>query len=280
MKFFLSAFCFFLSVAIYAQDDLLTQLDSTQVQDTYATATFKGLQIVTLQTTKMPAAKEFYFLVSHRFGTVKNGIDEFFGLDGATTKLGGVYGVTNWLSLSASRHTMLKTYETSAKVRLVRQNANFPVDVAAYGTIDINTQLEKEQYPKITFGDRLTHVSQLLISRKFSERFSLELVPSYIHRNLYNPALENDRQFSLGAGGRMKLTKRLSVNVEYVYNANQPDFYVNPLSVGLDIETGGHIFQLIFTNSQSMTESGYMTNATGNWGKGDFFFGFNLYRVF
>ena len=280
MKFFLSAFCFFLSVAIYAQDDLLTQLDSTQVQDTYATATFKGLQIVTLQTTKMPAAKEFYFLVSHRFGTVKNGIDEFFGLDGATTKLGGVYGVTNWLSLSASRHTMLKTYETSAKVRLVRQNANFPVDVAAYGTIDINTQLEKEQYPKITFGDRLTYVSQLLISRKFSERFSLELVPSYIHRNLYNPALENDRQFSLGAGGRMKLTKRLSVNVEYVYNANQPDFYVNPLSVGLDIETGGHIFQLIFTNSQSMTESGYMTNATGNWGKGDFFFGFNLYRVF
>ena len=280
MKFFLSVFCFFFTVAIYAQDDLLTQLDSTQVQDTYATATFKGLQIVTLQTTKMPAAKEFYFLVSHRFGTVKNGIDEFFGLDGATTKLGGVYGVTNWLSISASRHTMLKTYETSAKVRLVRQNANFPVDIALYETIDINTQLEKEQYPKIAFGDRLTYVSQLLISRKFSERFSLELVPSYIHRNLYNPALENDKQFSLGAGGRMKLTKRLSVNVEYVYNADRPDFYVNPLSVGLDIETGGHIFQLIFTNSQSMTESGYITNAAGNWGKGDFYFGFNLYRVF
>jgi len=280
MKFFLSVFCFFFTVAIYAQDDLLTQLDSTQVQDTYATATFKGLQIVTLQTTKMPAAKEFYFLVSHRFGTVKNGIDEFFGLDGATTKLGGVYGVTNWLSVSASRHTMLKTYETSAKVRLVRQNANFPVDIALYETIDINSQLEKEQYPKIAFGDRLTYVSQLLISRKFSERFSLELVPSYIHRNLYNPALENDKQFSLGAGGRMKLTKRLSVNVEYVYNADRPDFYVNPLSVGLDIETGGHIFQLIFTNSQSMTESGYITNAAGNWGKGDFYFGFNLYRVF
>ena len=280
MKFFLSVFCFFFTVAIYAQDDLLTQLDSTQVQDTYATATFKGLQIVTLQTTKMPAAKEFYFLVSHRFGTVKNGIDEFFGLDGATTKLGGVYGVTNWLSVSASRHTMLKTYETSAKVRLVRQNANFPVDIALYETIDINSQLEKEQYPKIAFGDRLTYVSQLLISRKFSERFSLELVPSYIHRNLYNPALENDKQFSLGAGGRMKLTKRLSVNVEYVYNADRPDFYVNPLSVGLDIETGGHIFQLIFTNSQSMTECGYITNAAGNWGKGDFYFGFNLYRVF
>jgi len=280
MKFFLSAFCFFLSAALFAQDDLLSQLDSVQVPDTYATATFKGLQIVTLQTTKMPAAKEFYFLVSHRFGTVKNGIDEFFGLDGATTKLGGVYGVTNWLSVSASRHTMLKTYETSAKVRLARQDANFPVDIAVYETIDINSQLEKEQYPKITFGDRLAFVNQLLISRKFSERFSVELVPSYIHRNLYNPALENDKQFSIGTGGRMKLTKRLSLNVEYVYNIDRPDFYVNPLSVGLDIETGGHIFQLIFTNSQSMTESGYITNAAGNWGKGDFFFGFNLYRVF
>jgi len=280
MRILTCAFCFLLSAALYAQDDLLTELDTTQVQDTYATATFKGLQIVTLQTTKMPAAKEFYFVVSHRFGTVKNGIDEFFGLDNATTKLGGVYGITNWLSVSASRHTMLKVYETSVKVRLARQSANFPVDIVGYSTVDINTFLEKEEYPNIAFQDRLTYVNQLLISRKFSERFSLQLVPSYIHKNLYNPGIENDTQFSVGGGGRMKLTKRLSVNVEYVYNPDKPGYYENPLSVGLDVETGGHIFQLLFTNSQSMTESGYITNAAGNWGKGDFFFGFNLYRVF
>jgi len=280
MKKFLLAAGLLFSVVTYAQDDLLSELDSTQVEDSYATATFKGLQIVTLQSTKLPAAKEWYFVVSHRFGTVKNGIDEFFGLDGATTKLGGVYGITDWLSVSASRHTLLKMYETSVKYRLARQSDDFPVDIVGYNTLDINTFLEKENYPKIEFTDRLTYVNQLLISRKFSDKLSLELAPTFIHRNIYDPAIENDNQFALAAGGRMKLTKRLSLNLEYGHNFDKPDFYKNPLSVGLDVETGGHIFQLIFTNSQAMTESGYITNAAGDWGDGDFFFGFNLYRVF
>lgn len=264
----------------YAQDDLLSELDSTQVSDSYATAAFKGLQIVTLQTTKMPAKKEVYFVVSHRFGTVKDGLSEFFGLDQATTKIGGVYGVTDWLSVSASRHTLLKVYEAGLKYRVARQSADFPVDIVGYNTIDINSLFKKEDYPKIEFSDRLTYITQVLISRKVSEKLSLQLVPSYIHKNLHNPVLENNNQFSMGAGGRMKLTKRLSVNVEYMHNFDKPDFYTNPLSVGLDLETGGHIFQLLFTNSQAMTESGYVTNAAGDWGKGDFFFGFNLYRVF
>ena len=149
-----------------------------------------------------------------------------------------------------------------------------------YNTLDINSLLKKDDYPKIEFSDRLTYITQLIVSRKISERLSLELVPSYIHKNLYNPEIENDNQFALGYGGRMKISKRLSVNLEYAYNFNKPDFYKNPLSVGLDVETGGHIFQLLFTNSQSMTESGYLTSAAGDWGKGDFFFGFNLYRVF
>ena len=272
--------CLLGTVYGYAQDDLLTELDSTQVSDTYATAAFKGLQIVTLQTTKMPAKKEFYFVVSHRFGTVKDGISEFFGLDMATTKIGGVYGITDGLAVSVSRHTMLKVYEAGIKYRLARQSDDFPVDIVGYNTIDVNTFLEEEEYPNIEFADRLTYISQVLISRKLSDKISLELVPSYIHRNLYEPLIENDSQFSLGAGGRMKLSKRLALNLEYAYNFDMPDFYSQPLSVGLDIETGGHIFQLLFSNSQSMTEAGYLTHAAGDWGDGDFFFGFNLYRVF
>jgi hypothetical protein len=263
-----------------AQDNLLSELDSTQVVDETATATFKGLQIITLQSTKLPAKKEFYMVISHRFGSVKGGISEFFGFDDATTKIGGVYGMTDWLSVSASRHTLLKIYETSAKYRIVRQNDKFPFDIVGYNTLDINSGLKKEDYPEIEFSDRLSYVHQLLISRKFSKNLSLELVPSLVHKNLYDPAIENDSQFTLGAGGRMKLSKRLSFNLEYGHNFDKPDFYKNPLSIGLDVETGGHIFQLIFTNSQAMTESGYLTTATGDWGKGDFFFGFNLYRVF
>ena len=256
-----------------AQEDLLSQLDSTQVQDTYATAAFKGLQVITLQSTKMPAKKEFYFVVSHRFGTVKGGISEFFGFDDATTKIGGIYGLTDWLAVSGSRHTLSKVYETSVKYRLARQSDLFPFEIVGYNTLDINSLLKKDDYPKIEFSDRLTYITQLIVSRKISERLSLELVPSYIHKNLYNPEIENDNQFALGYGGRIKISKRLSVNLEYAYNFNKPDFYKNPLSVGLDVETGGHIFQLLFTNSQSMTESGYLTSATGDWGKGDFFFG-------
>ncbi len=280
MKNFLVTICLFLVTMSYSQDDLLKSLDSTQVVDTYSTATFKALQLVTLQTTKMAGKKEFYFVVSHRFGSVKDGFDSFFGLDNATTKLGGIYGVTDWLSVSLSRHTLNKMYETGLKYRMARQSDNFPVDIVGYSVADINTFLEKEQYPRLEFKDRMTYVQQVLISRKIGQKLSLELVPSFVHKNLYNPDIERDNQFSFGGGGRYKITKRLSVNLEYMHNFDKPEFYKNPLSVGLDVETGGHVFQLIFTNSQSMSESGYLTNASGNWGKGDFFFGFNLYRVF
>jgi len=278
-NFLVALFLLCLSVA-NAQDDLLTSLDTVKQEPGYATAAFKGLQIVTLQTTKLPAKKEFYFVVSHRFGSVKDGISEFFGFDMATTKIGGVYGVTNWLAVSASRHTMLKVYEAGVKYRLARQGDTFPFEVVGYNTVDINSLLDKEDYPALEFKDRLTYITQMLISRKISDRLSVELVPSFIHKNLYDPLIENDNQFAIGSGGRVKIAKRLALNIEYVYNFDKPDFYKNPLSVGLDVETGGHIFQLLFSNSQSMTESGYMTHATGDWGKGDFFFGFNLYRVF
>ncbi|WP_316633864.1 DUF5777 family beta-barrel protein [uncultured Flavobacterium sp.] len=280
MKKILVSICLFLATMSYSQDDLLKGLDSTQVDQNYSTATFKALQLVTLQTTKMAAKKEFYFVVSHRFGSVKDGFHSFFGLDNATTKLGGIYGVTDWLSVNFSRHTLNKMYEAGLKYRMMRQNDNFPVDIVGYSVADINTFLEKDQYPGLEFKHRMTYVQQLLISRKISQKISLEVVPSFIHKNLYNPDIERNNQFSFGGGGRYKITKRLSVNLEYMHNFDAPDFYKDPLSVGLDIETGGHVFQLIFTNSQSMSESGYLTNAAGNWGKGDFFFGFNLYRVF
>ena len=280
MKKILISACLFLVTIAYSQDDLLNSLDTNQTTENYSTATFKALQLVTLQTTKMPAKKEFYFVVSHRFGSVEDGLDSFFGLDNATTKLGGIYGITDWLSVNLSRHTLNKMYETGVKYRMARQGNDFPLDIVGYSVADINTFLEKKQYPGLEFKHRIAYVQQLLISRKVNEKLSLELVPSFIHKNLYNPDIERDNQFSFGGGGRYKITKRLSVNLEYMHNFDKPKFYTNPLSVGLDVETGGHVFQLIFTNSQAMSESGYLTNASGEWGKGNFFFGFNLYRVF
>jgi hypothetical protein len=171
-KIFLIA-SFLICLCANAQEDLLNSLDSTQVVDKNATATFKALQIITLQSTKLAAKKELYIVISHRFGSVKGGISEFFGFDDATTKIGGIYGVTDWLSVSASRHTLLKIYETSVKYRLARQNDKFPFDIVGYNTIDINSGLKKDDYPKIEFSDRLTYINQLLISRKVSDRLSL-----------------------------------------------------------------------------------------------------------
>ncbi|MEC3877719.1 DUF5777 family beta-barrel protein [Chryseobacterium salviniae] len=275
----------FLSVLIsgftFAQDDLLKDIDTIQTKNTDTSQpAFKALQIVTGQSTKLPAKKEWYIIVAHRFGDVSKGFKDFFGLDDASTKLGVIYGATEWLSLNLSRETNQKTFEGGVKYRLARQNDNFPVDLVGYNVLAVNTELSKDNYPHIRFADRLSYLSQALISRRFNDNFSLQLTPSYIHKNLYEPAIEDKDQFLAGLGGRYKISKRVSINAEYFVNFDSHSFYKNPLSVGMDIETGGHVFQLLFTNSQINSDIGYLTNATGKWKKGQIFFGFNLYRVF
>lgn len=262
-----------------AQDNLLDSLDTDNTNVITVWPSFKGLEIVNLQSTKMVGQGDLYFVVSHRFGSLQDGINTFFGLDNATTKLGFIYGIKNWMSIGISRHTLNSAYELAFKYRLINQDKNSLISLVGYNTIQINSQLDKDIYPQLSFQNRLSYSSQVLISRSLSKDLTIELIVSYIHKNVYNPIIENQKQFSIGGGGRFKLSKRLSLNAEYMYS-NMPSFYRNPLSLGLDIETGGHVFQLLFTNSQGMTESTYLTNAVGDWGNGDVYFGFNLYRVF
>jgi len=279
MSKLLSFISLFILIFSYAQDDLLKEIDTVKTELSYSPS-FKALQVVTAQSTKMPTKKEFYLDISHRFGDVSDGFKNFFGLDNATTKLGVIYGLRDWLALSASRHTYQKTYEFGAKYRLIKQEKESPVDIVGYNVLDINSELKKNDFPKLEFADRFAYLSQLLISRRFTENLTLQLMPSYIHKNLIEPTIDSKNLFSTGLGGRYKISKRVSINAEYFYNFEDKNFYKNPLSVGMDIDTGGHVFQLVFSNSQANTETGYISNATGNWGKGHFFFGFNLYRVF
>lgn len=265
----------------FSQDDLLNEIDTIKAEELYQPS-FKALQVVTAQSTKMPAKKEFYFIVAHRFGDVSEGLKNFFGLDNATTKIGGIYGITDAVSVNLSRHTYNKTYEIGTKYRLLKQSKvnKTPFDIVGYHVLDINSELDDDVYPHIKFSDRLSYTSQVLLSRRFSENFSLQLTPSFVHKNLINPSIDSENNFLTGFGGRYKISKRVSLNAEYFYNFNKKDFYKNPLSLGFDVETGGHVFQLLFTNSQPNTEAGYLTNATGDWAKGKIYFGFNLYRVF
>lgn len=150
--------------------------------------------------------------------------------------------------------------------------------------MDINSELKKDLYPGLKFSHRLAFTSQLLASRKISNNFSAELAAIFVHKNLYDGLYDQKNVYLVGAGTRYKFAKRLSVNLEYAARLNLPEdqtsIYHNPLTVGLDIETGGHVFQLVFSNSQPMNDVAIFSNAGGDWTKGSLYFGFNMYRVF
>ncbi|MEP2937296.1 MAG: DUF5777 family beta-barrel protein [Gilvibacter sp.] len=282
------------AVKSYGQEDLLDELENATDTNQEVTAAFKGLKIVNFESTKLAGKKDLVFVVSHRFGTVKNGIDDFFGLDGAVTQIKFIYGFTDWLNLGVARSSLQKTYGLHAKYRLLQQQTEgSPFTIVGYNLVTINTALDSDLFDNLNFSDRVTYTSQVLVSRKFSEKLSLLVAPTFIHENLTTRSTavtggvaqsfdEDNNQFAVGVGGRYKLTKRWSVNVDYGIHLNRNDnsSFKNPLSIGFDLETGGHVFQMHFTNAQAMFEDGYIIRGAGDWSDGDFFFGFNLSRVF
>ena len=273
----------FLPLFTIAQDDLLDEIDSDSTGINYATAAFKGLKIVNFESTKLVAKKEFTFIVSHRFGSLKNGIDTFFGLDEAVTRLNFVFGINDGLNIGVSRSSFLKIYDISLKYRLLRQEDDgFPFTVVGYNSILLNTALDKDDLPLLEFKHRLGYTAQLLISRKIDTNLSLELAPSFFHDNYVVLDEQDNSQFALGFGGRYKLSKRWSVNADYGWHLNRAGNspFKNPLSIGIDLETGGHVFQMHFTNAQAMNTNGFLGQGTGDWGDGDIYFGFNLSRQF
>ena len=272
----------FLTPSLSAQNDLLGEIDKSDVTQN-DNAAFKGLKIVNFESTKLLYKREFYFVVSHRFGSIKNGFDDFFGLDFANTRLHFLYGISDNLNVSLSRNSFNKTYDFSLKYRLISQNDSFPFTVVGYSQMAINTLLEEALILRpVDFGDRVSFTQQVLISRKVNERLSLQLMPTYFYEGYTDYDPQDNSQFALGFGGRYKLSKRLSLNIDYGWHLNRASGspFVNPLSIGVDIETGGHVFQLHFTNAQPTFESGFLGNAVGDWGDGDIYFGFNLSRVF
>jgi len=282
-------FLFFLiPLGIFAQDDLMNLLNKDAPKEiNYTTATFKSTRIMNGHSIERMPEGQLDVRISHRFGTLNSGAYNFFGLDQSNIHLGLEYGITNWLMVGVGRSEFEKTYDGFAKFSILRQSTGLkemPVSVSVVTSIALKTIKFPDQTRTNYFTSRLAYVAQVLVARKISEGFSLQLTPSYIHRNLVATELDPNDILALGAGARLKLTKRVSLNGEYYYIANQktymnPQIY-NPLSLGFDIETGGHVFQLFFTNSLGMTEKQFIGATTGQWKKGDIHFGFNISRVF
>lgn len=268
--------------------DLMAELEKESVDKNaidYTTATFKTTRLVNGHTVENVGKGVLDVKISHRFGTLNKGAYELFGLDNASMRFGFDYGISKRLMVGIGRSTFQKTYDALIKFKLLQQSTgkrNMPVTVSYVGTVALMTLKWADTGRKNYFSSRLSYTHQLLIGRKFSEGTSLQLMPTYIHRNLAVFASEPNDLYAIGIGGRQKLTKRLSFNVEYYYQI--PGYKVegttNPLSIGFDIETGGHVFQLHFTNSTGMTERSFISGTTGKWEKGDVLFGFNISRVF
>jgi len=283
------AFLFFLIPSgIFAQDDLMDLLNQNSAPEiNYTTATFKSTRVLNGHSIEKMPPGQLDFRISHRFGTINSGAYEFFGLDQSNVHFSLEYGILNWLMVGVGRGTYEKTFDGFAKFTLLRQSSGLkvmPVSVSFLSTIAATSVRWSDTSRTNYFSSRLSYVNQLLIARKISPSISIQLAPTFVHRNIVATELDPNDLYALGAGGRLKLTKRISLNAEYYYMFN-PKSYMsqqvyNPLSVGIDIETGGHVFQLMFTNSLAMIEKGFIGETTGSWGKGDIHFGFNISRVF
>jgi Membrane bound beta barrel domain (DUF5777) len=276
----------FFSQKTHAQTSLLDELGKDEATIEYAKYSFKTNRIINLHSLENTAAGVMDFKMSHRFNPVDNGLYDLFGLDGAQQRFGFDFGLTDDLTVGVNRNSYKKALDGFVKYRILRQSTgkvNMPITLAVMASAAIETQ--KFDVPDRTnyFSSRMFYTSQLIIGRKFNETFTFELVPTYVHRNLVSLNSEKNSVFALAGGGRVRLTKRMALTGEYMYvfpNQLRPEFK-NMLSLGLDIETGGHVFQLHFTNAPSMSEYSFTTqNDTDFFGSNGIRFGFNVSRVF
>lgn len=269
--------------AVYAQNDLLESLQQEAPEKRHHTlAIFKSTRLINGHSVEMRGNQVLDVLISHRFGRLNSGAYTLFGLDESNVRLGLDYGLSNRLNIGIGRNSFEKVYDGFVKWKLLRQGEGPgmpPLSIVAFSGAALKTLRSPHE---LTLSNRMTYTWQLLLARKFSQRLSLQLMPTLIHRNLVPTELEANDLPALGAGGRFKLSRRVALNVEYYYQFNQRAVEVNhnPLAIGFDIETGGHVFQLHFTNARAMQEAGFITQTTGNFFEGDIHFGFNISRVF
>jgi len=281
------------SFSSQGQDDLLKQLEKqAPTENEKVIATFKGLKLVNLQSNETIKKKNLDFRISHLFGNVGQesggGFHNLWGLDNAfDIRIAFHYGITDRLNVGFARHKRDENLVGDIKYKVLEQTENnkMPVSLTVFGDMAV-TPKEDPTLTKTAY--RITYVAEAIIARKFSSRISFELVPSYLHRNLVSAGDQNDI-FSLGIGGRWKFTRSAAIVADYVYSFGRPDSVsvgsapaklYDPLGIGLEIETGGHIFTVMFTNGSGILENDYIANTTDSWSKGGYKLSFHISRIF
>jgi len=279
-------FCLFHVISIKAQEpSLLDLLDEDEPEIEYVRAAFKSTRVINGHSMEMLAPGALDFRILHRFGTVKRGAYDMFGLDQASMRMSFDYGISRNLSVGIGRSTFKKELDAFAKYRIIAQQTGkreIPLSVVLVSGITVNglkwADPDRENY----FTSRLAYFHQVVAGRKFNDWFTLQISPTMVHRNLVETSEDAHDIFAGGVGGRLKITKRLSLNVDYyyVFNPISAQNSKNPLSIGLDIETGGHVFQLHFSNTPGMNERAFLLDTNESWSQTEIRFGFNLSRMF
>jgi len=294
-----SMVCFY---SAFAQDDLLSGLEDKNPKQ-YINNAFKSSRVINGHSMEFIGKGVLDTRILHRFGLINSGFNNLYGLDQANMRLGFDYGLTDNLTIGIGRSNVGKEYDGFIKYRVVHQSVggkhHSPVSVVLVTGMTLNSTPWVDPTRTNFFSSRLAYYNQVIIGRKFTEAFSWQISPTHVHLNIVPTQFDINDVFAVGTGARIKISRRTAFVVDYHYilkdlsknlffeseddNNNGPlqiDNYVNPLSVGFDIETGGHVFQLHFSNSTGMNEKAFITNTTNKWGKGEIRFGFNLSRVF
>ena len=282
MKFkLILIFIFCYSYVCFSQNDLLSLIDNNTTE--YSNYIFKGTKVVNSESVEMPDNGVLQFMIQHRFGTLNSGFYNFYGLDNSQVRMSLAYGINDRLSIGIGRSSSLKAIDSNLKYQLFRQskgNKTFPL------TICLNSSIVFKQYFKSTsensiflLSDQFSYSHQLLIARKINRKFSIQLSPTIVHYNLLSIDQFNNDLYSIGYSLRYKLSNRISVNLESFSQFNSQN-KINPISIGFDVETGGHVFQFHLSNSAFMINRAFIHETYDLWSEGSIYFGFNISRVF
>ena len=274
------------SQVLAAQNEADMLLDEMLAEESdITTATFKASRIINGHSIEQPKKGELEFRISHRFGELNGGAYELWGLDQAWIHLGLEFSPIDRFTFGIGRSNYQKTFDGYAKYALLKQQKgkrNVPVSLSLMGSMEYETM--KNDIPDFNNAHRLAYVGQMLIARKFNQNFSLQLSPTLVHRNYVESREMENTIYAVGIGGRHKITKRLSINAEFFWVSDLTGpgdiSYQYPLSVGIDLETGGHVFQIMLSNSVAMREVGFITETRGKWSDGGIHLGFNVSRMF
>jgi Membrane bound beta barrel domain (DUF5777) len=282
MRFFYTACLIFFSVAIFAQDELLKELEqSDSTKNPPVIATFSGTRIVNGHSVETRHKNILEFIITHRFGTLNSGAYEAFGLDNSAVRIGLEYGITDRLNVGIGRSSSDKTFDYFAKYKVLQQSKTMPITLTVLGTASY-LGFKSEVNNELSTTDKMSYVTQLLIARKLSSRISLQLSPSLLYRTTVDQDIAVNNLISLGMGGRVKITKSMAVVLEYYLRLNEKSNtpYNDAIGINIEFETGGHVFQLVFTNTLGMVERHFMAETAGDFFDGDIHFGFNITRAF